>query len=95
MESARIGLENLISFIHISKVNTKCMSLVDQWKKLKHPNVVSLRQVFTSKAFGDHSIIFVYDFYPGAETLMNKYLSHAAKSVNSYGDSYRFFRDFS
>uniref|UniRef100_A0A3P8YEC1 PAN2-PAN3 deadenylation complex subunit PAN3 n=1 Tax=Esox lucius TaxID=8010 RepID=A0A3P8YEC1_ESOLU len=35
-------------------VNTKCMMLVDMWKKIQHSNSVSLREVFTTKAFGDH-----------------------------------------
>ena len=100
-------------------VNTKCMGLVDQWKKMSHSNLVTLRQVrqdlsqgqgrftsdtrsffgvrpyfisgkwinisflciflpipsvqvFTSKSFGDHSMIFVYDYFPGADTLMSR-----------------------
>lgn len=35
-------------------VNTKCMVLVDMWKKIQHSNAVTLREVFTTKAFGDH-----------------------------------------
>jgi len=46
-------------------VNTKCMGLVDQWKKMSH-----------SKSFGDHSMLFVYDFYPGSETLMSKHFNN-------------------
>ena len=57
-------------------VNTKCMGLVDQWKKMSHSNLVTLRQVFTSKSFGDHSMVFVYDFYPGSETLMSKHFNN-------------------
>merc|ERR1719367_989662 len=57
-------------------VNTKCMGLVDQWKKMSHSNLVTLRQVFTSKSFGDHSMLFVYDFYPGSETLMSKHFNN-------------------
>lgn len=34
--------------------NTKCMVLVDMWKRLSHTNLVQLREVFTTKAFGDH-----------------------------------------
>ena len=48
---------------------------VDQWKKMSHSNLVTLRQVFTSKSFGDHSMVFVYDFFPGSETLMSRWLS--------------------
>ena len=54
-------------------VNTKCMAQVEQWRKLSHANVVALRQVFTTKSFGDHSMVFVYDLYPTAETLMAKH----------------------
>ncbi|CAB4059487.1 PAN3 [Lepeophtheirus salmonis] len=42
-------------------INTKCMASVDQWKRTLHSNVVSLIQVFTTKAFGDQSMVFVYD----------------------------------
>jgi len=56
-------------------VNTKCMVLVDQWKKLQHGNLVALRQVFTTKSFNDHSMVFVYDFYAGAETLFSRHFS--------------------
>ncbi|XP_037286439.2 poly(A) specific ribonuclease subunit PAN3 isoform X2 [Rhipicephalus microplus] len=55
--------------------NTKCMAVVDLWKKLQHSNLVHLREVFTTKAFGDHSMVFVYDYHAGAETLMNQYFS--------------------
>uniref|UniRef100_A0A8C6TC78 PAN2-PAN3 deadenylation complex subunit PAN3 n=1 Tax=Neogobius melanostomus TaxID=47308 RepID=A0A8C6TC78_9GOBI len=32
-------------------VNTKCMMLVDMWKKIQHSNSVTLREVFTTKLF--------------------------------------------
>uniref|UniRef100_A0A671U0R2 PAN2-PAN3 deadenylation complex subunit PAN3 n=1 Tax=Sparus aurata TaxID=8175 RepID=A0A671U0R2_SPAAU len=44
-------------------VNTKCMMLVDMWKKIQHSNSVTLREVFTTKAFGDHcewTFVFTY-----------------------------------
>jgi hypothetical protein len=30
------------------------MGLVDLWKHLQHSNIVQLREVFTTKAFGDY-----------------------------------------
>lgn len=41
-------------------VNTKCMMLVDMWKKIQHSNSVTLREVFTTKAFGDHCKILTF-----------------------------------
>ena len=36
---------------------------------------MALRQVFTTKSFNDHSMVFVYDFFPGAETLFSRHFS--------------------
>uniref|UniRef100_A0A4W5JPY3 PAN2-PAN3 deadenylation complex subunit PAN3 n=1 Tax=Hucho hucho TaxID=62062 RepID=A0A4W5JPY3_9TELE len=59
-------------------VNTKCMMLVDMWKKIQHSNSVTLREVFTTKAFGDHSLVFSYDFHAGAETMFNRHFNDPA-----------------
>ncbi|XP_048453885.1 PAN2-PAN3 deadenylation complex subunit pan3 [Rhincodon typus] len=56
-------------------INTKCMVLVDMWKKIQHSNTVTLREVFTTKAFGEHSLVFAYDFHAGAETMMTKHFN--------------------
>ena len=63
--------------------------LVDQWKKLQHANLIALRQVFTTKTFNDHSMVFVYDFYPGAETLMSKHFNAPTQMSNAFMDPYR------
>lgn len=68
---------------------------IEAWKKLQHSNIVSLRQVFTTKAFGDNSLIFVYDYHPGAETLMSQYFTDTTSSglgstaMNGYATSSR------
>ena len=62
--------------------------LVDQWKKLQHANLIALRQVFTTKTFNDHSMVFVYDFYPGAETLMSKHFNAPTQMSNAFMDPY-------
>ncbi|XP_043465158.1 PAN2-PAN3 deadenylation complex subunit pan3 [Leptopilina heterotoma] len=66
--------------------NTKCMILVDMWKRLAHTNLVQLREVFTTKAFGDHSMVFVYDYHPGSETLLTKHFS--ATELNGFADPF-------
>lgn len=89
--------------------NTKCMVLVDMWKRLSHTNLVQLREVFTTKAFGDHcqylrkrthafdllrnltdlvflAMVFVYDYHPASETLLNKHF--ASTELNGYTDPF-------
>lgn len=33
--------------------SAKCMTIVDQWKKVEHSNVVHLKEIFTTKNFND------------------------------------------
>jgi PAB-dependent poly(A)-specific ribonuclease subunit 3 len=33
--------------------NEKAMAALERWKKMSHPNIVSLRECFTTKDFGD------------------------------------------
>jgi PAB-dependent poly(A)-specific ribonuclease subunit 3 len=60
------------------------MQVVDVWKKFSHPNCVTLREVFTTKAFGDNSLILVYDLHAGSTTLLSKYFTPI---TNGYGSS--------
>ncbi|XP_030385179.1 PAN2-PAN3 deadenylation complex subunit PAN3 isoform X2 [Scaptodrosophila lebanonensis] len=68
--------------------STKCMTLVEMWKKLQHTNVVQLREVFTTKAFGDNSLVLVYDYYPGSQTLLAKYFTPTPET-NGYTDPFQ------
>ena len=85
--SIKSGTRYCLRRIHDFRLaNTKCMVLVDMWKRLAHTNLVQLREVFTTKAFGDHSMVFVYDYHPGSETLLNKHFS--ATELNGYSDPF-------
>ena len=33
---------------------TKCLQLVSLWSKVNHSNLVTLRELFTTKSFGDN-----------------------------------------
>lgn len=53
----------------------KSMACVDAWKKINHANIIKLREVFTTKDFHDHSLAFVYDYHPLAETLLTRHFT--------------------
>ncbi|KAK0177411.1 hypothetical protein PV328_001468 [Microctonus aethiopoides] len=85
--SIKNGVRYCLRRIHDFRLgNTKCMILVDMWKRISHTNVVQLLEVFTTKAFGDHSMVFVYDYHPGAETLLSKHFS--GTELNGYADPF-------
>lgn len=61
--------------------NEAAMSSVDTWRRIHHPNIVQLKEAFTTKAFNDNSVVFVYAFHPRAETLQAKYFDrHYART---------------
>lgn len=55
--------------------NEKTMKLLKLWGKVSSPAVVALQEAFTTKAFGDNSLVFIYDYYPLSVTLQSAYLS--------------------
>jgi hypothetical protein len=52
-------------------------SSVEKWKRLRHPGVVTLREAFTTQAFGDSSLVCVYDFWPNAETMKERWFQQS------------------
>ena len=56
----------------------QAIQIVEKWTRVKHPGLVSVKEAFTTRAFGDQSIIFVFDFYPCSQTLYQAHLSPSA-----------------
>ncbi|KAL5291436.1 PAN3 family protein [Megaselia abdita] len=82
------GIKYCLRRLHAFRLpSLKCMTLVDKWKQLQHSNVVQLREVFTTKAFGDNSLILIYDYHPGSQTLFSKYFTPSQDS-NGYTDPF-------
>ncbi|XP_043190222.1 PAN2-PAN3 deadenylation complex subunit pan3-like [Amphibalanus amphitrite] len=67
---------------------TKCLQLVALWSKVNHSNLVTLRELFTTKSFGDNSVVMVYDFLPAAETLMARHFSQPPQ-LNGFSDPFQ------
>lgn len=70
-------------------VNQRCIDIVETWKKLQHANMCTLRDVFGTKEFnGDHSIVFVYDYYPGLETLQYRLYNNPNINLKGWANPY-------
>ncbi|CAG8482290.1 13344_t:CDS:10 [Funneliformis caledonium] len=62
--------------------NEIAMSTIENWRRIRHANIVSVREAFTTKAFGDHSLVFVYDYHPLSQTLFDKHFSPSLQPTN-------------
>ncbi|CCJ30290.1 unnamed protein product [Pneumocystis jirovecii] len=65
--------------------NESSINLVKMWKRIRNANIVSIHEAFTTNAFGDSSIVFVYDYHPLSITLYEKYFGqYLQKSSKSH-----------
>ncbi|CAB4385205.1 unnamed protein product [Rhizophagus irregularis] len=67
--------------------NEIAMSTIENWRRIRHANIVSIREAFTTKAFGDHSLVFVYDYHPLSQTLFDKHFSSSSLQANNLPQS--------
>ncbi|WAR59871.1 hypothetical protein PtB15_11B512 [Puccinia triticina] len=57
---------------------------VERWRKIRHPAIVNVREAFTTRAFGDHSILFAYDYHPLSQTLYDEHISAKKSTIRSF-----------
>lgn len=69
--------------------------IVDSWKKVTCSNIATLRRVFVTKEFGDTSLVFVYDYFPGAKTLSSQYFVHTGSAATGNSLNGGFNRPYS
>ncbi|KAF8854360.1 PAB-dependent poly(A)-specific ribonuclease subunit PAN3 [Acephala macrosclerotiorum] len=63
--------------------NERAIQQVRQWKRaIDNAGVVSVVDAFTTRAFGDSSLVFVYDYHPMSKTLVEQH----APTTNRYGN---------
>lgn len=84
------GLKYCLRRLHGFRIQSVklMMQVVDVWKKFSHPNCVTLREVFTTKAFGDNSLILVYDLHAGSQTLLAKYFTPITNGYGTTGSAF-------
>lgn len=62
--------------------NANAVQSVKNWKRVDNGAVVTVIDGFTTRAFGDSSLIFVYNYHPVSKTLIDTHFS----STNRYGN---------
>ncbi|RSL38908.1 hypothetical protein CEP53_014475 [Fusarium sp. AF-6] len=55
--------------------NEHAIRQVKEWRRISNGNVVSILDAFTTRAFGDSSLIFVQNYFPLSKTLVEAHLS--------------------
>ncbi|RKK72357.1 PAB-dependent poly(A)-specific ribonuclease subunit PAN3 [Fusarium oxysporum] len=55
--------------------NENAIRLVKEWRRINNGSVVSIIDAFTTRAFGDSSLIFVQNYFPLSKTLVEAHLT--------------------
>ncbi|KAL7788680.1 hypothetical protein V8C37DRAFT_387608 [Trichoderma ceciliae] len=55
--------------------NEHAIRSVKEWRRIDNASVVSIHDAFTTRAFGDSSLIFVQDYHPLSKTLAEAHLT--------------------
>ncbi|KAG9234504.1 PAB-dependent poly(A)-specific ribonuclease subunit PAN3 [Amylocarpus encephaloides] len=62
--------------------NERAIRSVKDWKRVNSGSVVSVVDAFTSRAFGDSSLIFVTNYHPLSKTLVEHHFANISKFGN-------------
>lgn len=54
--------------------NEHAIRLVKDWRNINNANVVTIHDAFTTRAFGDSSLIFVQDYHPLSKTALDVHI---------------------
>ncbi|KAF9525995.1 hypothetical protein CPB83DRAFT_858474 [Crepidotus variabilis] len=57
---------------------------IETWSQIQHPNIVPIREAFTTKAFGDHSLVVSFAYYPNAKTLLDTHIKQKPPTTSSF-----------
>ncbi|KAF1986396.1 PAB-dependent poly(A)-specific ribonuclease subunit PAN3 [Aulographum hederae CBS 113979] len=61
----------------------KAIREVQPWKRIRNAGVVTVHDAFTTRAFGDSSLIFVLDYHPLSKTLAEQHFQYAGNPVGN------------
>ncbi|KAI0077690.1 hypothetical protein K474DRAFT_1063340 [Panus rudis PR-1116 ss-1] len=68
--NSKDGLTHVLRRIENYRLSHEAaFSYIEAWSRIRHPNVVAVKEAFTTRAFGDNSLVVVYEYHPNAQTL--------------------------
>ncbi|KAI0339058.1 hypothetical protein BDW22DRAFT_1409209 [Trametopsis cervina] len=79
-DGAAYALRRIESFRLTSQ---SAFSGIEAWSQIKHPNLVLVKEAFTTRAFNDNSLVVVYDYHPNSQTLFEAHLRPKAPQYHN------------
>ncbi|EWC47134.1 hypothetical protein DRE_03503 [Drechslerella stenobrocha 248] len=64
--------------------NEKAIRVVEHWKRVLNASIVTVHDAFTTRVFGDNSIVFVFDYFPLSQTLQEVHFGPNSRYQNRH-----------
>lgn len=69
-QSTKDGLIYCLRRIENFRLSTNtAFQAIEAWSRIQHPSVATVKEAFTSRAFGDNSLFVVHEYYPNSQSL--------------------------
>ncbi|KAK0216097.1 hypothetical protein IW262DRAFT_1464629 [Armillaria fumosa] len=62
-------------------MHQSAFTAIEAWSRIRHPNIVLVREAFTTRAFGDSSLVVAYAYHAGAKTLYDAHFKPQPPTV--------------
>jgi len=60
--------------------NERAVRSIQSWKRVSNGNVVAVHDCFTTRAFGDSSLVFVQDYHPLSKTIAEQHFTSSSST---------------
>ncbi|KAG9310982.1 hypothetical protein JVU11DRAFT_8860 [Chiua virens] len=68
------GIRDQLTRVDFRLMHQVAFGAIESWSRIQHPNIVRVREAFTTRAFNDNSLVVSYDYHPNAQTLFDMHL---------------------
>ncbi|KAF8064046.1 kinase-like domain-containing protein [Lyophyllum atratum] len=65
-------------------MHQSAFSAIEIWSKIRHPNIISVKEAFTTRSFNDNSLVFVHAYHADAQTLFDAHLKPKPPTVQAH-----------
>jgi len=85
--SSKDGLPYVLRRVENFRITSpSAFGAIEKWARIRHPNIVTVREAFSTRAFGGDSLVVVYDYHPNSRTLYEAHVkTKSAQFLNGHG----------
>ncbi|KAF5376135.1 hypothetical protein D9615_007699 [Tricholomella constricta] len=65
-------------------MHQSAFSAIEVWSQIRHPNIISVNEAFTTRSFNDNSLVFVHVYHADAQTLFDVHLKPKAPTMQTH-----------